>query len=177
MCPPARAAATLADPVTGYQIYYGGQVQVVGGTSAVAPLWSALITRLAQATGTRFGLLQPLLYANISPGTDVTGFRDITSGSNGAYSAGPSSLVILLLCATSTSRRPLMGLAAQRDHPPVWTWPVAGRDKSADGRGMSACVPGYGGRRTRPRCPPLAAALSRGRRSARPTWTALRCRR
>ena len=74
-----------ADPVTGYQIYYGGQAQVVGGTSAVAPL----IARPAQATGTRFGLLQPLLYASISPGTDVTGFRDIISGNNGAYSAGP----------------------------------------------------------------------------------------
>ena len=78
-----------ADPVTGYQMYSGGQAQVVGGTSAVAPLWSALIARLAQATGQRFGLLQPLLYAGVSPGTDVPGFRDITSGNNGAYTAGP----------------------------------------------------------------------------------------
>jgi kumamolisin len=78
-----------ADPVTGYQIYQGGQAQVVGGTSAVAPLWSALIARLAQATGKRFGLLQPLLYAGVSPGADVPGFRDITSGTNGAYAAGP----------------------------------------------------------------------------------------
>jgi kumamolisin len=78
-----------ADPVTGYQIYQGGQAQVVGGTSAVAPLWSALIARLAQATGKRFGLIQPLLYAGVSPGTDVSGFRDITSGNNGAYAAGP----------------------------------------------------------------------------------------
>jgi len=78
-----------ADPVTGYQIYQGGQAQVVGGTSAVAPLWSALIARLAEATGQRFGLLQPLVYAGVSPGTDVAGFRDITSGNNGAYSAGP----------------------------------------------------------------------------------------
>jgi kumamolisin len=78
-----------ADPVTGYQIYSGGQAQVVGGTSAVAPLWSALIARLAQATGKRFGLIQPLLYAGVSPGNDVPGFRDITSGDNGAYTAGP----------------------------------------------------------------------------------------
>jgi kumamolisin len=78
-----------ADPVTGYQIYYGGQAQVVGGTSAVAPLWSALIARLAEATGKRFGLLQPLVYPGVSPGTDVAGFRDIVSGNNGAYSAGP----------------------------------------------------------------------------------------
>ncbi len=78
-----------ADPTTGYQIYSGGQAQVVGGTSTVAPLWSALIAQLAQATGQRFGMLQPLLYAGVSPGTDVPVFRNITSGNNGAYSAGP----------------------------------------------------------------------------------------
>ena len=50
-----------ADPTTGYQIYSGGQAQVVGGTSAVAPLWAALVSRLAEATGERFGLLQPTL--------------------------------------------------------------------------------------------------------------------
>ena len=78
-----------ADPTTGYQVYADGQAQVVGGTSAVAPLWAALISRLAQATGQRFGLIQPTLYAGITPGTDVAGFNDITSGNNGAYSAGP----------------------------------------------------------------------------------------
>ncbi len=78
-----------ADPTTGYQIMSDGKSQVVGGTSAVAPLWSALIARLGQATGQRFGLIQTALYAGISPGVDVAGFRDITSGNNGAYSAGP----------------------------------------------------------------------------------------
>jgi kumamolisin len=78
-----------ADPTTGYQVYADGHAQVVGGTSAVAPLWAALISRIAQATGQRFGLIQPALYAGITPGTDVPGFHDITSGNNGAYSAGP----------------------------------------------------------------------------------------
>jgi kumamolisin len=78
-----------ADPTTGYRIYCGGRAQVTGGTSAVAPLWSALVARLAQATGLRFGMLQPIVYAGVSPGTDVAGFRDITSGNNGAYFAGP----------------------------------------------------------------------------------------
>jgi kumamolisin len=78
-----------ADPTTGYQIYSGGNSQVVGGTSAVAPLWSALISRLAQGTSQRFGLIQPALYAGVTPGADVAGFRDITSGNNGAYAAGP----------------------------------------------------------------------------------------
>src|SRR6266699_3106671 len=78
-----------ADPATGYQIYSGGQAQVVGGTSAVAPLWAALISRLAEASGQRFGLIQTLLYAGVTPGAAVPGFRDITSGNNGAYTAGP----------------------------------------------------------------------------------------
>ena len=78
-----------ADPATGYQIYSGGQAQVVGGTSAVAPLWAALISRLAEATGQRFGLIQPALYAGVTPGVDVPGFHDIISGNNGAYAAGP----------------------------------------------------------------------------------------
>jgi kumamolisin len=78
-----------ADPTTGYQIYSGGQSQVVGGTSAVAPLWSALVARLAQATGKRFGLIQPALYAGVTPGAAMAGFHDITQGNNGAYSAGP----------------------------------------------------------------------------------------
>ena len=79
-----------ADPVTGYQIFSGGKAQVVGGTSAVAPLWAALVARLAEATGQRFGLIQTLLYAGVTPGTAVAGFRDITSGNNGAYTAGPA---------------------------------------------------------------------------------------
>jgi kumamolisin len=82
-------AAGNADPSTGYQIHVGGQLQVVGGTSAAASLWLALICRLAQATGSRFGLIQPLLYAGVSPGADVSGFNNITSGNNGAYLAGP----------------------------------------------------------------------------------------
>src|SRR5262249_35131416 len=62
-----------ADPATGYQIYSGGNAQVVGGTSAVAPLWAALISRLAEATGKRFGLLQTLVYAGVTPGARMAG--------------------------------------------------------------------------------------------------------
>jgi kumamolisin len=76
----------VADPQTGYQVRVDGKDMVIGGTSAVAPLWAALIARLAQATGRRFGLIQPLLYQN---GTQAaSGFHDITTGSNGSYHAG-----------------------------------------------------------------------------------------
>ncbi|HUK70541.1 MAG TPA: S53 family peptidase [Streptosporangiaceae bacterium] len=78
-----------ADPATGYQVLVDGHRVVVGGTSAVAPLWAALVCRLAESTGKSFGLLPPLLYAGITPGATTAGFRDITSGSNGAYRAGP----------------------------------------------------------------------------------------
>jgi kumamolisin len=78
-----------ADPVTGYQVVVDGQQEPIGGTSAVAPLWAGLIARLAQATGKRFGLLQPMLYAGVAPGVAQPGFNDIVKGDNGAYKAGP----------------------------------------------------------------------------------------
>ena len=59
-----------ADPQTGYRVLVDGNQAVYGGTSAVAPLWAALIARLAQATGHRFGLMQPLLYSRRDPGQD-----------------------------------------------------------------------------------------------------------
>jgi kumamolisin len=71
-----------ADPETGYEVLVDGTRAVYGGTSAVAPLWAALIARLAQANGAPFGLLQPKLYSLTS------GFHDITSGNNGAFAAG-----------------------------------------------------------------------------------------
>jgi kumamolisin len=77
-----------ADPATGYEVQVDGQDLVFGGTSAVAPLWAALVCRLAQALGRRPGFLPPALYGGVTAGRPVPGFRDITSGSNGAYSAG-----------------------------------------------------------------------------------------
>jgi kumamolisin len=78
-----------SDPETGYQVRIDGQTQVIGGTSAVAPLWAALTCRLAQAAGKSFGLLQETLYAGARPGQPAPGLRDITSGNNGAYAAAP----------------------------------------------------------------------------------------
>jgi kumamolisin len=79
--------AADADPQTGYQVRVDGRDLVIGGTSAVAPLWAALVARLAQTAGRPLGLLQPTLYASARQGAAATGFRDITSGSNGDYSA------------------------------------------------------------------------------------------
>jgi kumamolisin len=80
-----------ADPDTGYQVLVDGQQTVIGGTSAVAPLWAALVSRLVQALGGNLGLglVQDALYAGVAPGMAEDGLRDITQGSNGAYRAGP----------------------------------------------------------------------------------------
>ena len=78
-----------ADPESGYEVLVDGTSTVVGGTSAVAPLWAALVARLAQQTGRKLGLLQTALYAGVAPGVAQPGFQDVTSGSNGSYTAGP----------------------------------------------------------------------------------------
>ena len=78
--------AANADPDTGYSVRIDGENTVVGGTSAVAPLWAGLIACLNQALGKPVGFLNPTLYG-FSDSSGV--FRDITSGNNGAYSAGP----------------------------------------------------------------------------------------
>ncbi|HSM79386.1 MAG TPA: S53 family peptidase, partial [Bryobacteraceae bacterium] len=75
-----------ADPATGYQIVVDGQSLVIGGTSAVAPLFAGLVALINQQLGKPAGFLNPLLYANAAKGSS---FRDIVSGNNGAYSAGP----------------------------------------------------------------------------------------
>jgi kumamolisin len=66
-----------------------GSEIVIGGTSAVAPLWAALVARLAQATGGLMEEFADRVYAGASAGTSPAGFRDITDGDNGAFSAGP----------------------------------------------------------------------------------------
>jgi kumamolisin len=75
-----------ADPVTGYDVFVDGQASVIGGTSAVAPLWAGLTACINQILGKKVGALSSLVYTQIAP---VKGtFHDITSGNNGAYSAG-----------------------------------------------------------------------------------------
>ena len=49
-------------PVTGYSVLIDGTQTVVGGTSAVAPLWAALIARINAAKGQPAGFINPKLY-------------------------------------------------------------------------------------------------------------------
>ncbi len=68
-----------ADPQTGYEITVHGETAVVGGTSAVSPLYAGLFA----AFGRKLGFVTPKLWAN------QTAFHDITEGDNGYYRAAP----------------------------------------------------------------------------------------
>jgi kumamolisin len=78
-----------ADPNQGAFVFLNGQPQQIGGTSWSAPVWAgfcALINEArAAANKPPLGFLNPLIY----PLTGSASFRDIVSGSNGAFDAGP----------------------------------------------------------------------------------------
>jgi len=71
-----------ADPATGYRVRVDGQDLVIGGTSAVAPLWAGLIALLNQRLRHPVGYLNPLAY-----GPAASAFRSVATGSNGHYKA------------------------------------------------------------------------------------------
>ncbi|WP_394779850.1 protease pro-enzyme activation domain-containing protein [Undibacterium sp.] len=73
-----------ADPASGYAVRVDGKDLVIGGTSAVAPLWAGLIALLNQKLGQPVGFLNPLLYGSLK-GKTVT--NDVTQGDNGAQHA------------------------------------------------------------------------------------------
>jgi kumamolisin len=85
--------AANADPDTGYLTCSGGKFSTVGGTSAAAPLWGALIARCNQQLNARVGNFNALLYSSIGPSKVL---NDITQGNNdtdglldGNFAAGP----------------------------------------------------------------------------------------
>jgi len=90
--------AANADPNTGYLVMSGGQLGIVGGTSASAPLWGSLITRINALLGARVGNFNALLYKTIGPAGVL---RDITSGN-----MTPTG------CSTASSRRVRAGTPA-----------------------------------------------------------------
>ncbi|MES2152886.1 MAG: S53 family peptidase [Pseudomonadota bacterium] len=90
--PKARAGRAIpdvagdADPATGYVVRVDGQDMVIGGTSAVAPLWAGLIALMNQRLGHPVGFINPMLYGS-AHGNGA--FQDIVSGNNGAFKAHP----------------------------------------------------------------------------------------
>lgn len=80
-----------ADRALGYAIVLGGKPFAADGTSAAAPLWAALLARVAEAIGRPVGWLNKSLPALARAGA----FHDVTTGNNAvadvarSFAAGP----------------------------------------------------------------------------------------
>jgi kumamolisin len=109
-----------ADPATGYVVRVDGETTVIGGTSAVAPLWAGLIALANAQNKATAGFVNPALYAAGAK----KAFHDITQGNNGAFSAEPGwdactglgspigNLIIQAVASSTTSasgRKPTSG--------------------------------------------------------------------
>ena len=117
-----------ADPATGYDVRVDGQTTVIGGTSAVAPLWAGLIALNNARNKRTAGFLQPTIYSAKAKSC----FRDITTGNNGAFTAGPgwdactglgspigSALISLLGAAAAATGKKRAAKAVARKKAPV----------------------------------------------------------
>ena len=82
-----------AAPASGYAVVVDGKTEVVGGTSAVAPLWAGLTALISQKTSRPVGFLPDFLYANIASNagllTQITQGNNRPEGSKLGYDAGP----------------------------------------------------------------------------------------
>src|SRR5664280_347597 len=82
--------AAAADPTFGAAVIINGAQMTIGGTSWATPIWAGLCAIInqvrANSSQAPLGLLNPRIYGLI--GSSPFPFRDITSGSNGAYRAG-----------------------------------------------------------------------------------------
>ena len=76
--------AGVADPETGYKILVDGQEGVVGGTSAVAPLWAGLVALFNAQLGKNVGWFHPTIYGTFAQHKVL---HDVVSGTNGMYKA------------------------------------------------------------------------------------------
>ena len=70
-----------ADPESGYNVRVDGNDTVIGGTSAVAPLWAGLVALINANNGSQAGFINTTLYNN------PTTLNDIRQGNNGNFSA------------------------------------------------------------------------------------------
>lgn len=87
---PGRGVPDVAgpsDPRCGFEIPIAGRSFTSTGTSAVAPLWAALLACCNQALGRRCGHVHDHLYYIGHRG--LAGLRPVVSGHNDGYEAGP----------------------------------------------------------------------------------------
>ena len=103
-----------AAPQSGYTVFVGSTSPFTfGGTSAVAPLWAGLTALLVGALGHAVGDLNAKLYQLIG----TTALRDITSGTNGGFSA-KAGWDAVTGCGTPVGQELLTRLESQ----PVRQW-------------------------------------------------------
>jgi hypothetical protein len=148
-----------ADPYTSYLIYYNypdgdsghNGWQGIGGTSAAAPLWAALMALIdadSTCSGKPIGFANPVLYAAAATTSYSSAFHDITSGNNdygdqhgGLYPAGTAydmasglgtpnvGALAGLLCGVLSPSPPTNVIAtspASGDATVSWTAPASG---------------------------------------------------
>ena len=81
-------AGNAARP-SGYRIVVGGVAKVIGGTSAVAPLWAGLAALIGEAAPEPLGFFLPTLYAEPTLLRAITEGDNKPKGTDVGYSAGP----------------------------------------------------------------------------------------
>lgn len=126
-CRQVPDVSASADPFAGYLIYFQGAWGGIGGTSAAAPVWGAVIA-LANASpycsGTTVGFANPALYRAAGDAYSqyfndvISGNNDFTGTNGGHFAAGPgydmatglgtpiASSLALALCETVTVTNP-----------------------------------------------------------------------
>jgi kumamolisin len=72
-------------PGVGVQLVSGGSTFAVDGTSWSCPEFVAFMAEVSQVHNSRFGLVNTQLYSTFN--NVYTNYTDVTSGSNGAYTA------------------------------------------------------------------------------------------
>jgi len=77
-----------ADPSDGANLVLNGKSIVIGGTSWAAPVWAGFCALINEARGNAGKPFLPFLNPLMYPLQGTPAFRDITAGTNGAYSAG-----------------------------------------------------------------------------------------
>ena len=77
--------AADADPDTGYNVVVDGKAEVIGGTSAAAPLWAGLFALVNEAAGKAVGQPHTVLYGN------PAAFNDVVKGNNKSGRIGYSA--------------------------------------------------------------------------------------
>jgi len=78
-----------ADPNKGAFLVFHGKVIQIGGTSWSAPVWAGFCALINEARAKAKKPLLPFLNPLIYPLIGTSCFRDIQTGSNGAFTAGP----------------------------------------------------------------------------------------